>query len=254
MLTWGFIKPLTARPGPRDIIRSSFDFMMDGVIKVHKRRLARLQASTAVTTTGLANSQATGTALAADTVKQQKAVGGPAKPIIHVTAVAEPHTTAVAAPGAATHTSSSISASLWSAMLTHISLCIVYDLGYALLCCTTHLCNPSAQFSSPFARYAFSQAAGLLLPMQMSIGYAFTRMCVLASGDAGLAAALPEHAFNSPLLATSVNDLWSNRWHQFLRYYFQVGISRSVCISGTQLADKCSSREYFECAAADTGT
>jgi hypothetical protein len=36
------------------------------------------------------------------------------------------------------------------------------------------------------------------------------------AGDGELACSLPLRAFNSPHLASSITDLWGNRWHAFL--------------------------------------
>eukprot|EP00775_Hariotina_reticulata_P009891 gene9891-10048_t len=57
--------------------------------------------------------------------------------------------------------------------------------------------------------------------MQMGMGYAMLRLMVIAVGQLTLAQDMPLQAFNSTISATSVSDLWANRWHQFLRFYFQ---------------------------------
>jgi uncharacterized membrane protein len=66
--------------------------------------------------------------------------------------------------------------------------------------------------------------------MQMGIAYASIKVVLVLLGQVQLSDSLPAEAFNSPGLSTSISvpglstsisDLWGNRWHQFLRYYFQ---------------------------------
>jgi hypothetical protein len=78
--------------------------------------------------------------------------------------------------------------------------------------------------------HLFKGAAGFLLGMQLAASYMMGRIVLILFGfhDVG-----PVHIFDKPWMATSISDLWSNRWHQVLRFYF-TGL-------GYSLADKLSS-------------
>eukprot|EP00878_Enallax_costatus_P007532 GHUV01007888.1.p1 GENE.GHUV01007888.1~~GHUV01007888.1.p1 ORF type:complete len:490 (+),score=83.66 GHUV01007888.1:1090-2559(+) len=113
-------------------------------------------------------------------------------------------------------------------------LVVTYDVGYAVLCCISGnmwkaaadeqqmdhgllgvLLGPNAAY------YIFHYGVSCLLPLQMGIADASLRLGIVLMGQSELASSLPMEAFNSPTLSTSISDLWGNRWHQFLRYYFQ---------------------------------
>jgi hypothetical protein len=72
-----------------------------------------------------------------------------------------------------------------------------------------------ARLLAALARHAFDFAAGMLVPIQIEVTWAAVRLFVAATGNAALAASLPETAFDNVLLATSISDLWGRRWHQF---------------------------------------
>lgn len=175
---------------------------------------------------------------------------------------------------------------------TLLRLVITYDVGFALLCCSglaggctcsgrplpellaapapAPAAGPRALLA-PLARllrpgvasyYAWALAAGALLPLQMGILYAATRLALATAGrvltrqhvarrrvfsggaaaysdDRGagaqllaLAAQLPPEAFESPLAAASIGELWAARWHQFLRYHFQTGLGHRLLAAG----------------------
>ena len=193
-------------------------------------------------------------------------------------------------------------------------LVITYDLGFALLCCTSFaggcMCSgrplgdllvPDAAhgtrwlaaavgaaparlhaLAAPFAwllrastasYYAWCLAAGALLALQLGILYALTRLALavasrvalhmaepaeLPAADAADVAAtaaavteahravgvglatlvqeLPAEAFDSPLAASSISELWASRWHQFLRFHFQAGIGHKLVAAAARPA------------------
>jgi hypothetical protein len=65
------------------------------------------------------------------------------------------------------------------------------------------------------ANHAFAFAAGMLVSVQIEVTWAGVRLFVAVTGNAALAASLPETAFENVLWATSISDLWGRRWHQF---------------------------------------
>lgn len=118
----------------------------------------------------------------------------------------------------------------WLAVLRAL---VTYDVFYALLCsasgclCTATALQPAAIPASSMGLFGallgqklgylvFSMAAGILLSLQMEIAYSLTRATLLMVGDGELAGSLPLRAFNSPHMASSITDLWGNRWHAFL--------------------------------------
>jgi hypothetical protein len=119
------------------------------------------------------------------------------------------------------------------AWLSVLRALVAYDVFYALLSCSSGcLCTaitmqPAAIPASSMGLFgrllgaklgyiAFSMAAGTLLSMQMEMGYSLARATLLMAGGADLAYNLPLRAFNSPHMASSITDLWGNRWHAFL--------------------------------------
>uniref|UniRef100_A0A383WCN1 Wax synthase domain-containing protein n=1 Tax=Tetradesmus obliquus TaxID=3088 RepID=A0A383WCN1_TETOB len=134
----------------------------------------------------------------------------------------------------------------WLAVLRAL---VTYDVSYALLCsasgclCTATALQPAAIPASSMGLFrallgqklgylVFSMAAGTLLSLQMEIAYSLTRATLLMVGDGELAGSLPLRAFNSPHMASSITDLWGNRWHAFLRYYFE-GLGYKLADSAT---------------------
>jgi hypothetical protein len=128
----------------------------------------------------------------------------------------------------------------WLAVLRAL---VTYDVFYALLSCssgclfTATAMQPAAfpassmglfgqLLGSKVGYFAFSMAAGTLLYMQMEMGYSLMRAMLLMAGGADLAHNLPLRAFNSPHLASSITDLWGNRWHAFL-----VSVLHTACCS-----------------------
>jgi hypothetical protein len=119
------------------------------------------------------------------------------------------------------------------AWLSVLRALVTYDVFYALLSCSSGcLCTATAMqpaavpassmglfgqlLGAKLGYFAFSMAAGTLLSMQMELGYSLARAILLMAGGEDLAYNLPLHAFNSPHMASSITDLWGNRWHAFL--------------------------------------
>jgi hypothetical protein len=134
---------------------------------------------------------------------------------------------------------------LWK-MLTEVllSLLVVHlivDVGIYLLCSTgfcSHTRNihpwlaptisPSADTSAlPYLfRAAFALPAGVMLVAKIEGMYCTGRLILILLAFKWpmlqqLAAEMPAHAFKSPCAATSMSQLWSLRWHQALRFYFE---------------------------------
>lgn len=78
--------------------------------------------------------------------------------------------------------------------------------------------------------YLFKGVAGFLLGMQLAASYMMGRIVLLLFGYRDLG---PVNIFDKPWMASSISDLWSNRWHQVLRYYFTgLGYSLADGLSG----------------------
>lgn len=67
------------------------------------------------------------------------------------------------------------------------------------------------------AAYLVKAVAGFLLGMQLAATHMMGRVALLFVGYSDVG---PVYIFDKPWMATSISDLWSNRWHQVLRYYF----------------------------------
>jgi hypothetical protein len=81
--------------------------------------------------------------------------------------------------------------------------------------------------------YLIKAAAGFLLGMQLAFTYMGGRIALILFGYQDIG---PVHIFDRPWMATSISDLWSNRWHQVLRYYFTgLGYSLAGALSGLLL-------------------
>lgn len=256
ILDWGVLQPSASRPTALEVYKSLLNHVLFGVIKVHKRRTASQRTATpaAMSSTQTIEGPLKQHAIAS---KQQE------KHVFHVYAVdssALPSTSEVRQGDVGAQASSDaevVSAylmfnsefdesatQLTSAMMVNLGpliraslillrLVVVYDVGYALLCCTSgnmwkktyHEGDSQgllgAVLGPKLAYYAFHYAVSFLLPLQMGIAYASLKVSIILFGSQQLADSLPDEAFNSPVSSTSVSDLWGNRWHQFLRYYFQ---------------------------------
>jgi len=137
------------------------------------------------------------------------------------------------------------STSLWvllqQALLTSLVCATTYDLGLFLLCSISNgMCSSSYSIPTrlglagagqsgqvPYlVRCAFAFPAGILLTQQIEFIYGIVRILMIllafkwpALGQ--LAAQTPDRAFNWPVAAASVSELWGFRWHQFLRFWFE---------------------------------
>jgi type IV secretory pathway TrbD component len=88
-------------------------------------------------------------------------------------------------------------------------------------------------------RCLVKSVAGFLLGMQLAATFMGGRIALLVFGYKNIG---PVHIFDQPWMATSVSDLWSNRWHQVLRYYFTgLGYSLADALSAllVQLLSSC---------------
>ncbi|KAI8464982.1 MAG: hypothetical protein J3K34DRAFT_489188 [Monoraphidium minutum] len=203
-----------------------------------------------------------------------------ARPVIHVDGAREACDGLAAAATAAVAAEPALLPALW----TLCRLTAAYDLGSAALCCgavSGCLCGGGGggggggaarawqrpewgllgRVLGPLAHHAWSFAAGALLPLQMGILYAATRLALIAAGRAArrmaraprtgpaaapklasggaalleLAGQLPSEAFDAPLASASLSELWGARWHQFLRFHFQEGLGRGLIGAVTAL-------------------
>ncbi|KIY94649.1 hypothetical protein MNEG_13312 [Monoraphidium neglectum] len=166
-----------------------------------------------------------------------------------------------AADSADTGGSDTPAPALLPAAWTLCRLVITYDVGFAALCCgglfgcmcsaapldtllsAPQRLGPLAQIFGPRAAYvAWALAAGTLLPLQMGIAYALTRLALIAAARWGaplltpakrreladLARQLPPEVFDTPLASLSISEFWAERWHQFLRHHFQAGLGHRI--------------------------
>jgi len=144
---------------------------------------------------------------------------------------------------------SEIQWALLAATWTWATVAVSYDIGLYILCKVSRdMCKGgiiNAGFNEPVASWIppqlvhvlqrpavklclFSLAAGNLLPLAMDFIYCTARILVLLTAmicqwpDLGdQAAQMPLRAFNHPMAAKSITELWGFRWHQFLRFYFE---------------------------------
>lgn len=142
------------------------------------------------------------------------------------------------------------SALLIDAVWTLFDVYVTYEVGLYLLCSLGGgLCSSSSRSrsssSSPLAwistlpplewlfvnlpylsRCAFAFPAGVFLSFHMDLIYCLVRL-IMAVGAfkfpavRRLVADMPKRAFNWPIAAGTVGELWGYRWHQFLRFYFE---------------------------------
>lgn len=261
ILDWGLLQQPTSRPSPSQVYKSLFDHVMFGVAKVHRRRSkARDPAGASHAATRAMHAaegsldehtnksqerkpvvhidasgahEARGEKLL---VKRSATVAQNRRPTSDGAAAGlllssdDSTTAAAAASSPYTSTTKPLVQALW----VLARLVVKYDVGFAVLCCisgnmwkATALQQPldqgplGALLGPRLAYYAFHYGVSFLLPMQMGIAYASIKVVIILLGQKQLADSLPAEAFNSPVLSTSISDLWGNRWHQFLRYYFQ---------------------------------
>jgi hypothetical protein len=142
---------------------------------------------------------------------------------------------------------------LLQSFLALVQVVLLHDVGLFLLCkLSGNMCAGDAVTTGPVASWVptplaailqyrwakitvFSFTAGNLLPLLMEFMYSSTRAMMLVSSlvwpESGKdAVQWPVKIFNNPTGATSISDLWSTRWHQFLRFYFE-----GLCNKGVDL-------------------
>lgn len=222
LLWYTFIQPLNKRPTVLQVCTSVVTHPMAGVIKVFKRS-QRHHASTAAPQPHGDVAEAADGSMKATSAGMQLRSG---RPLVVVDACGG-EDAQLARPCAA-HGVLSTAATAFVVMLG-VAAC--YDLGLFLLCAMSNgMCNgassSTARPSSPLAVWAFAYAAGALLPLQMDVMFCFLRSGLFAAALiwpalGAYARQLPAHAFNWPMASRSISELWSARWHGFLRFYFE---------------------------------
>lgn len=197
ILFWTFLAPLDSKPPVLDVVLSSFSHSFQGVIKAHKRRSASTPPERKVEDKAAAQQQ-----------QQQQLTNTELCRLLVDTAAG----LAVA--------------------------CVVSDVGLYGLCTLTEIFGEemckgnvtplvaSQQQPSYLALCVFAFPAGMLLTQQIEVIYSCVRLHVILGafkwqGLSQFAAHMPQRAFNWPLAARSVSELWGERWHQLLRFYFE---------------------------------
>lgn len=215
LLHWTFMEPLDKRPTILHVCCSTVTHPMAGMIKVYKRSQRHRAKSATPGQQVVSGGKVTAPGM------QLRSSG---RPLVVVDACGEVQ---LMQPHTACHTLSTVA----EALITMLGVAICYDAGLYLLCAFSHgMCIPGDTAApAPSSRLAvclFAYAAGSLLPLQMDMMYCFLRsgMCAgalvwPALGD--YARQLPPRAFNSVAASRSISELWSARWHQFLRFYFE---------------------------------
>jgi hypothetical protein len=211
------------QPTVLQVYLSTFTHALEGVIKVHQRFLAKQNKL---------NRQTAPASGKAPQQQQQPMHSGSQQQCIQPSVV------------------------LVDAVWTLFVVYVTYEAGLYLLCSLSgNLCSSSNDSSSgsstgssmrippawistlpalvwlsenlPYlSRCAFAFPAGLFLTLPMDLIYCLVRL-IMAVGSfrflavRQLVTAMPKRAFNWPIAAGSVGELWGFRWHQFLRFHFE---------------------------------
>jgi hypothetical protein len=111
----------------------------------------------------------------------------------------------------------------WQSSISSCTSALPARSNFVKLAC--YLPLPSSAFASVTPSYmapmlfklCTTAVAGFLLGVQLEFTYMCGRMVLIIVGYPKIG---PLFMFDKPCLALSISELWSNRWHQVLRYYF----------------------------------